>query len=98
MPEIIAVKTARSDDGSHEHVVLAGYYPGHITSGEAITFSVERLMHKQLLGERFFIKLPDGTEADVIAGKHERCGIEPYFRTSADNGDEERLLSLPPAG
>ncbi len=98
MPEITAVTTERSDDGTHEHVVLAGYYPGHITSGETITIPVERLIHKQLLGERFWITLADGTEADVFAGKESKCGIEPYFRTKADKGDEQQLLSLPPAG
>jgi hypothetical protein len=98
VPEIIAVNINRSDDRTHDHVALAGYYPGHITSGETITFPVERMMHKNLLGERFFIKLPDATEAEVLAGKCPVCGIEPYFRTKADNGDEQRLLSLPPAG
>ncbi|MGH2792808.1 MAG: hypothetical protein ACRDKG_00740 [Actinomycetota bacterium] len=98
MPEIIAVNTKRSDDGTHDHVVLVGYYPGHITSGETITIPVERLIQKQWLGERFFIKLEDGTEAEVTAGKCPHCGLEPYFRTAADKGDEQRLLSLPPAG
>ena len=98
MPEIIAVTIARSDDRTHDHIALAGYRPGHITSGEAITFPVERLIQTQWLGERFFIKVQDGTEAEVLAGKCPVCGLEPYFRTAADKGDEQRLMSLPPGG
>lgn len=98
MPEIIAVSIARSDDRTHDHVALAGYDPGHITSGEAITFPVERMMHKQLQGERFFIKVEGEIEAEVVAGKCPDCDLEPYFRTAADKGHEQRLMSLPPAG
>lgn len=98
MPEIIAVVIARSDDRTHDHIALAGYNPGHITSGEAITFPVERMMHKQLQGERFFIRVEDGTEAEVNPGKCPVCGLEPYFRTAADKGDEQRLMAFPPAG
>ena len=98
MPEIIARSTRLSEDGTHEHVAIVGYYPGHITSGEAITFDVGRLVQRTWLGERFFIKLTDGTESDVIEGKCPVCGLEPYPRTAADGEKEQKLLDLPPAG
>ena len=97
MPEIIARKTELSDDGTHDHVLLLGYQSGHLGAGEPITIGVERLQHLTWLGERFFIKTGD-EEGEVVAGKCPVCGLEPYFRTSADSGDEQRLLALPSAG
>jgi len=98
VPEVTARSTKLSDDGRHDHVYLAGVSMGHITSGEAITMDVDRMVTRTWIGERFFIKLPDGTEADVIAGKCPVCGLEPYFRTAADAENEQKLLELPPAG
>ncbi|MCI0347289.1 MAG: hypothetical protein L0221_17895 [Chloroflexi bacterium] len=95
MPQVTTVKTEASDDGSHEHVVLAGYYAVHLPPDESITIPVERLIHKAWLGERHWIDLADGSQADVTAGKCPVCGLEPYFRTSADTGDEQKLLALP---
>lgn len=97
MPEVIARKTELSDDGTHDHVILVGYTSGHLGTGEPITIGVERLSMLTWLGERFWIKTEDG-EAEVIAGKCPVCGLEPYFRTSADGEKEQKLLALPPAG
>lgn len=98
MPEVIARSTWLSDDGTHDHVYIVGYNPGHITSGEAITLDVDRMVTRTWIGESFFIKLPDGSESEVIAGKCPVCGLEPYFRTAADSEKEQKLLELPPAG
>jgi len=95
VPQVTTVHTQASDDGTHEHVELVGYYAVHLPPDESITIPIERLIHKTWLGERFWITLPDGTEADVIEGKCPDCGLDPYFRTSADTGDEQKLLSLP---
>jgi hypothetical protein len=97
VPEVIARTNVLSDDGSHEHVILAGYTSGHLGTGEPITIGVERLSMLVWLGERFWIKTENG-EAEVIAGKCPVCGLEPYFRTSADAEKEQKLLSLPLAG
>ncbi len=97
MPEVIARQTVLSDDGTHEHVKLVGYTSGHLGSGEPITIGVERLTQLVWTGERFFIK-NDEIEAEVVIGKCPVCGLEPYFRTRVDSGDEQKLLALPLAG
>lgn len=97
MPEIVARKTELSDDGTHEHVLLVGYNSNHLGLGEPITIDVNRLTQITWTGERFFIKTQDG-EAEVMEGKCPVCGLEPYFRTSADQGDEQKLMALTPAG
>ena len=97
MPEVVARKMDLADDRTHEHIVLVGYNSPHLGAGEPITIDVTRVVSKTATGERFFIKTPDG-EADVIAGRCPVCGLEPHFRTSADSGDEQKLLSLPLAG
>jgi len=97
VPEVIARQTVLSDDGTHEHVILVGYTSGHLGNGEPITIGVERLTQLVWTGERFFIKTDDG-ETEVVIGKCPVCGLEPYFRTGADAGDEQKLLALPLAG
>lgn len=97
MPEVIARKTQLSDDGTHEHVLLVGYNSNHLGAGEPITIDVNRVTQSTWTGERYFIKTPDG-EAEVVAGNCPVCGLEPCFRTSADTGDEQRLLALPSTG
>ena len=97
MPEVIARKNDLAEDGAHEHVLLVGYNSSHLGSMEPITIDVQRVTQATWTGERFFIKTADG-EADVIAGKCPVCGLEPYFRTSADAGEEQKLMALPTAG
>ena len=93
MPEVVAVRKKESDDRTHDHVDLIGYYSAHITSGEPIMISVERAI-SLMLYERLWIKTPEG-ESDVVNGKCSVCGHEPYLRTAADAENEEKLLALP---
>ena len=97
MPEIIARKLDLAEDRTHDHVILVGYNSKHLGSGEPITIDVDRLTQLTWTGERFFITTTDG-DADVVAGKCPVCGLQPYLRTSADDGDEQKLMALPPAG
>jgi hypothetical protein len=94
LPEIVARKMELADDRKHDHVLLVGYSSKHLGAEEPITIDVNRVVANTAIGERFFVKTPDG-EADIVAGKCPVCGFEPYPRTSADSGDEQKLLMVP---
>jgi hypothetical protein len=91
--EIIAVRTKPSDDQTHEHVELVGYASTHMV-GETIYIPIERVFGRQAFGERFAVVV-DGAPADVAPSKCPVCGHEPYIKTTADTGTEQKLLELP---
>ena len=94
MPEVVAVRKKESDDRTHDHVDLVGYHTDHLTSGEPIMVSTERVINKMLY-VRFWTKTLAGEETDLVSGKCSVCGHEPYLRTAADAENEEKLLALP---
>lgn len=81
-------------DAKHDHVVLVGYHSSHLAA-EPIMLSPERVIQRTALGDRFFI-VEGETEHDVVEGKCPECGHEPYLRTKGDQGDEQKLMALPP--
>lgn len=93
--EVVAFRTAQAD-AEHDHVELIGYRSPHIEK-EPIMLSVERTLQRISLGDRLFMRGKDGEEIDLAAGQCPVCGLEPYLRTAADQGDEQKLMTLPPA-
>ena len=81
-------------DATHDHVALVGYLSLHLAA-EPIMLAPERLLQRIMLGERFFIVDGDA-EHDLVASTCPVCGLDPYLRTKGDQGDEQKLLALPP--
>ncbi|HVL89497.1 MAG TPA: hypothetical protein VM841_04595 [Actinomycetota bacterium] len=81
-------------DAKHDHVELVGYHSLHLAA-EPIMLSPERVIQLTALGSRFYIVDGDA-EHDVVEGKCPLCGHEPYLRTKGDQGDEQKLMNLPP--
>lgn len=95
MAEPIVARRTVQADAHHDHIDLVGYRSNHIAA-EPIMLSIERTLQRIALGERFFIKEAD-QEIDLVEGKCPECGHAPYIRTTADQGDEQKLMSLPEA-
>lgn len=91
--EVTAVRLEPSDDGSHMHLALVGYESEHMP-GEQITIDIPRVLQKQAFNEKFHMVV-DGEPAELVKGKCPSCDIEPYLRTTADQGDEQKLFGLP---
>lgn len=101
MSEIVAIRLAPSDDGSHEHVVLIGYASDHLLTGEdrtpePVMIEPARVPTKKALGESFTARV-DGEQAEIVLGSCPLCGQEPYPRTAADSDRTEHLKALPRA-
>ncbi|MFA5889982.1 MAG: hypothetical protein WDA27_03350 [Actinomycetota bacterium] len=94
MLEIAAVRLVAADDQTHHHIDLVGYLSPHLPD-EPIMIDIPRVAQRIALGEKF-VAVVDGEQAEVSVGKCARCGHEPYLRTTADTGENERLLDLPP--
>ena len=88
MYEIAAIRTAASDDATHEHVELVGYNSRHI-EGEQILIPIERVGQRLALGEEFWIVV-DGEKVPVTPSKCETCGHEPVLKAAKGS-----LLDLP---
>lgn len=72
MYEIAAVRTERSDDQTHEHVVLVGYNSPHI-EGEQILIPIARVPQRQALGEDFGLRVGDEM-VPLTVGTCDICG------------------------
>ncbi|GAC1419104.1 MAG: hypothetical protein NVSMB57_13540 [Actinomycetota bacterium] len=90
--EVVSIRAVQAD-ANHDHVDLVGYHSSHIAQ-EPIMLSIPRTLQRIALGERFYIKDGD-VETDIVAGSCPVCDIQPYLRTKADSGDEQKLLLLP---
>lgn len=91
--EVTAVRLEPSEDGSHMHLALVGYRSGHMPD-EEITIDIPRVLQKMAFEEAFHVAV-DGEQAKLIEGSCPSCDITPYLRTSADQGDEQKLFALP---
>jgi hypothetical protein len=49
---------------------------------------------RQPLGDRYYVRGSDGSEADVRLGKCLHCGGHTYIRTTPDHSLKDNLLSL----
>lgn len=93
MPNDVVSVRVEQADAHHDHVDLVGCYSVHIAM-EPIMLSTERTLQRIALGEKFVVKDGDA-EIELVSGKCPECGHEPYLRTAADQGDEQKLMGLP---
>lgn len=93
MYELVAVRTEPSDDLSHRHIELVGYYSPHLQN-EAVMVDVPRIVQKIALGEKFCVTVGDD-KAEVQPAACPVCGYQPQLKTTADTKDDSKILDLP---
>lgn len=92
--EITRRRTEPAGDGSHDHIELVGILSPH-TPIEPVNVDVGRILERMVLGEEFFVRAPDGSEAKVVEGKCEVCGHTPTLKTDKDPPGGNLILDLP---
>ena len=93
MYEIKAIRTTPSDDQSHAHVDLVGYYSPHLEN-ELVMIAIPRLLQKMAFGEKFAVQAGD-EHAEITESTCPVCGFAPQLKTSADTSSDQKLLDLP---